>query len=349
MKALNLAGVRKALGFIVFWIFVSPAFAQSGSVYSYDALGRLTTVGQGDGSYASYSYDSAGNRTSRTTLALGKFMQSWEAEALPHRVGFAEDDGWAANVSTASDYMTFGPYSRSVPPGDRVGVWRMLIDNNTADDATVVKLEVYDFTALQVLATRVVRRKEFTGSWQYQHFYLPFSMDASRVGHQIELTTLYLYGAHIRVDRVGVSSDAQSGPDLAAGWSQSWEAENLPHHTGFAEGDGWAASVNSPPEHMVFGPYVNVAVGSRMAVWRILLDNTTADNRGIVRLDVYDATTSEVIREVTLFRSAFPSAWTYEYFGLPFVVGPERSGHLFEFRTYYMGWSHARVDKIGLK
>lgn len=346
---LDLTRFYKALTFITFLLLWSPVLAQSGAVYSYDALGRLTTVGQSDGSYSSYSYDSAGNRTSKVTLTLGKLMQSWEAEDLPHRVGFTEDDGWAANVSTASDYMTFGPYSPSVPPGDRVGVWRMLIDNNTADDATIVKLEVYDFTARQVLATRVVRRNEFAGSWQYQHFYVPFSMDASRVGHQIELTTLYLFGAHVRVDRVGVSSDAQSGPELGDGWSHSWEAENLPHNTGFAEGDGWAASVNSPPGHMVFGPYVNVAAGSRTAVWRILLDNTTADNRGIVRLDVYDATTNEVIREVTLFRSAFPSAWTYEYFGLPFVVGPERAGHLFEFRTFYMGWSHARVDKIGLK
>ena len=41
-------------------------------------------------------------------------------ESLPHVVGFAEADGWAANIDQPQHFMTHCPYMLDVPTGARV-------------------------------------------------------------------------------------------------------------------------------------------------------------------------------------------------------------------------------------
>ncbi len=341
---------------VLVWFFLSinigsfsGAFAQSRSEYEYDALGRLISVRQTNGSYAEYAYDAAGNRIMKKVFRVDQFLRAWEAEDLPHVVGFSDDDGWAANVNTAQSFMTYGPYATDIPTGKQVAVWRMMIDNNNADNLEVAYLDVYDATTSEWLAARSITRKEFVSNWTYQDFYLPFFLDATRAGHAIEIRTAHKAKAHVRVDRLGLATSVVTGEELASGWINNNEAENLPHATGFGDDQSWAANIYSTPGHMTYGPYVVIQEGARTAVWRMSIDNNAANNRGIVKLEVYDATAGEIITQVTLFRTAWQSVWNYEYFGLPFNVPLSRAGHQFEFRTWFYGYAHVRVDKVGLK
>ncbi|RDC58903.1 hypothetical protein HME9302_02635 [Alteripontixanthobacter maritimus] len=176
--------------------------AQSVISYEYDALGRLIAVSDGQGANSRYNYDKANNRTA---VAVQKqFTAAWEAEALPHLVGYADGDGWAANINTSSSYLTYGPYTDSIPTGSRVATWRMLVDvHNSADNSRIVTVDVYDRTANQVLAVRSINRHEFLGKYSYQVFELPFLMTSARVGHRMEMRTFYHGYSYLRVDKIG--------------------------------------------------------------------------------------------------------------------------------------------------
>ncbi|MDB4979515.1 MAG: hypothetical protein JWM82_267, partial [Myxococcales bacterium] len=133
--------------------------------------------------------------------------QRWEAEgpALSHKTGRAETDGWLCQVGidAAGDHMVYGPYDTTVPAGPNTAEFRLMTDDNTADDAPVVTLEVYDGTAGRTLATKVVTRKQFPVAAQYTTFSLPFTLDAD--GRALELRVLWHGAAYTKVDWVGVT------------------------------------------------------------------------------------------------------------------------------------------------
>lgn len=182
----------------------SSATSQEAQSYVYDAHGRLTTAYRETASSSqvtTYGLDGADNRTGRSTAAT--FAQVWEAEALYHIVGFAEADGWAGNINQPEGFLTYGPYA-AVPVGSRTAVWRMMVDAvNVAGSAPTIRLEVYDATAGQVLATRFLNHAAWRANWTYQFFELPFVLDAGRAGHSIEFRTYFIPIAHVRVDKVG--------------------------------------------------------------------------------------------------------------------------------------------------
>ena len=78
-----------------------------------------------------------------TTVSL-----TWEGEgpALSHATGHDDGDGWLCQtgVDAANKYMIFGPYDTTVPAGDSTARYRIKIDDNTADDALQVTLDVRD-------------------------------------------------------------------------------------------------------------------------------------------------------------------------------------------------------------
>lgn len=186
-------------------IWAGLAAAQEAQIYSYDVHGRLTAVHRDmatSSMVTSYGLDSADNRDMR---ASGPTMTAvWEAESLPHVVGYAEADGWAANINQPQHYMTYGPYTPDVPTGSRVAVWRMMVDwVDVSGSATAIRLDVYDATAGEALATEYLSHASWRAPWTYQWIEVPFQMDASRAGHLIELRTWFIPIAHVRVDKVG--------------------------------------------------------------------------------------------------------------------------------------------------
>jgi hypothetical protein len=99
--------------------------------------------------------------------------------------------------------MIYGPYTNGVPAGARVAAYRMLVDNHNANNSPVAILDVWDATTGTQLAARQVTRMEWLAANAYQVFELPFTVDASRVGHAIEFRVYYQRTSYVRVERVG--------------------------------------------------------------------------------------------------------------------------------------------------
>ncbi len=140
-------------------------------------------------------------------IQLHEQEQHWEAEgpALSHKTGRLETDGWLCQVGidTPNEHMIYGPYDSTVPAGPNTALFRLKIDDNTADDALVVTLEAYDSTSGKSLATENVTRKQFAVAGDYTTFSLPFSLDAD--SHALELRVFWTGAAYTKADYVGVS------------------------------------------------------------------------------------------------------------------------------------------------
>lgn len=133
---------------------------------------------------------------------------TWDMNSprIGHVIGRTDLDGWSANVvQDVPDYLQFGPYTTQLGAGSHIARWLLLIDNNSADNLPIVRLEVSDYTAGgQILASRDVTRTQWGSTFQYGCFTLPFTLDASRTGHLLELRVWWYGRAYVREQRVGV-------------------------------------------------------------------------------------------------------------------------------------------------
>lgn len=74
---------RIVLALCISFISAAPAFAANGSVvYTYDALGRITTASYDTGVIIIYSYDANGNRTSQV-VNVNSGNLTWTAASTP--------------------------------------------------------------------------------------------------------------------------------------------------------------------------------------------------------------------------------------------------------------------------
>ncbi len=268
---------------------------------------------------------------------------SWSAQSLPHQIGRAEADGWSANTSLdAAGFLQYGPYTTQVAAGAHTAVWNLMIDNNTADNSAVVRLEAYDASTATLIAYREVSRREWNAPFQYQSFTLPFTLDSSRVGHALEFRVYWYRTAYVREQSLLLDPSCQPV-------SQRWSAQSLPHQIGRAEADGWSANTSlDAAGFLQYGPYTTqVAAGAHTAIWNLMIDNNTADNSAVVRLEAYNATTSTLIASRDITRREWTSTFQYQAFALPFTVNTQ-AGHQFEFRVYWYRTGYVRQQSLNL-
>jgi hypothetical protein len=139
----------------------------------------------------------------------------WQAEngPLAHATGHLDGDGWLCQVGVdaPNQHMLYGPYDASLPAGGNKARFRMKIDNNSADNAVQVTIDVRDNTTGAVLATKDVKRQDFTVAGDWVTFELPFSLPS--MGHEVETRVFWTGGAYIKVDAVTI--DRGSEDDMA--------------------------------------------------------------------------------------------------------------------------------------
>jgi len=130
-----------------------------------------------------------------------KFYQG-ESNSLGHGTGHNDGDGWLCQcgIDAANRHMIYGPYDTSIPAGPGTAVFKIMIDNNTADNLPQVGIDVYDATAGTVLASQDITRQQFTTANKYQEFSLTYNNPVA--GHALELRVYWLGGAYIKVDWV---------------------------------------------------------------------------------------------------------------------------------------------------
>ncbi len=127
----------------------------------------------------------------------------YESETdFQHQIGRRDGAAWSVNVTDPINrYLAFGPYTRELN-GNRAASFRLLVDNVTAAATDrIVKIEVFEFDTGRVLASRDIRRGDFTRAFTYQPFELPFRAEPGRI---YEFRTFYRGGSYCRQDRVVV-------------------------------------------------------------------------------------------------------------------------------------------------
>ena len=127
----------------------------------------------------------------------------FQSESSPyHEIGRADRDGWSVRVGdTPYRYMTYGPYTSALPSGLRMATFRLMVDNNSYNNANLLTLEAFDATTGLVLSSQPLNRGMFKAPYVYQDFNVPFY---AVLGHRTELRTLWRGGAYIRQDAVTV-------------------------------------------------------------------------------------------------------------------------------------------------
>ncbi len=141
--------------------------------------------------------------TPPTTTPTPAPLRVFEAEKdLSHLIGRKDQDGWSVNVvQDKAHFMAYGPYVTGIAPGPLTARFRLLIDNNSADDLPVLTLDVRDAASGKALAQQVVRRKTFAQPFAWQDFALSFTNPA---GSKLELRTYWHGIAYVREDRVSL-------------------------------------------------------------------------------------------------------------------------------------------------
>lgn len=128
-----------------------------------------------------------------------------ERDGFGHECGRAEGDGWSvATGDHSACVVLFGPYTQDIPSGNFTATFYVMIDNNTAGDDRVFRLDVAEFynNDPHILREQNIRRRQFSAPFQYTPFGLPFS-----TGGNVQMEfRIYWYGtAYIRIDRVEIT------------------------------------------------------------------------------------------------------------------------------------------------
>jgi hypothetical protein len=136
----------------------------------------------------------------------------WEAEgaSISHKTGHNDGDGWLCQtgIDIPNDHMVYGPYDNTIPAGPNVAEFRVMIDNNTADNNPQIDIDVRDATSGAMLASQTITRQQFPVAGSYTSFTLPFTMPADN--HSLELRVYWRGGAYIKVDYVSVQQNSST-------------------------------------------------------------------------------------------------------------------------------------------
>jgi hypothetical protein len=137
--------------------------------FEYDGTGKLE--------YRVHEYSAARLQHISTTVvtALALSYEGTDA-ALRHQMGSANNGSWLAKRSDGPGYLTFGPYTRGVPPGVATATFKLRIDDSRQGNDVVALLDVYDATSGKVLTRRSIMRGDFTSSASPQDFDLVFEV-----------------------------------------------------------------------------------------------------------------------------------------------------------------------------
>lgn len=137
---------------------------------------------------------------------LTEFKYNATGSLIRHNTGRLDGDGWLAqvNIDEPFHHMVYGPYATDIPVGEHRAFFDMIIDNNTADNNIMVTVDVRDHDTGEVLATRDIRRQDWTYTSNYERFYLPFTNE--NAGHRLEFRVYWHGASYIKVREVGTES-----------------------------------------------------------------------------------------------------------------------------------------------
>lgn len=136
----------------------------------------------------------------------------WDAVGdMEHEVGKDEGDGWAAGVNDYDPGVLLAKRGIELKAGAYNLALLAMEDNNTLDNNTVFNIRVLDSETQDVIASKAVKRKEFSATDTYEEISFNFAVyQPTTVDIQVDWTDL----SYIKINRVRLQSVSPSGlPD----------------------------------------------------------------------------------------------------------------------------------------
>lgn len=143
-----------------------------------------------------------------TTAVYAKEWK-WQAETTPilHETGSLETDGWVCKVGvdTPGKYMVYGSKEKTITVGPNIAEFRVMTNENTSNNDTIIDLEVKNSTTGTVLAKQKITRQQFTTVGAYMSFKVNFQVVAEN--QEIDLCVYWRGTGLTKVDYVSVKQD----------------------------------------------------------------------------------------------------------------------------------------------
>jgi hypothetical protein len=132
--------------------------------------------------------------------------------------------------------------------------------------------------------------------------------------------------------------------DIGGAWQWVYEAADNPHHSvGREDQGGWAAGVDDgPPNYLAFGPYAVLPPGPMTVSFELMVDVVDASDDRVLTLDVFDATSQEILVSRDITRHQFNGPLEYTFFDLHYR---QAAGHQIEYRVYWHRSSYVRLGR----
>ncbi|MDQ3231975.1 MAG: glycoside hydrolase, partial [Pseudobdellovibrionaceae bacterium] len=110
-----------------------------------------------------------------TRLSRNLVSAFYPPAAADHQFGQLKDGSiWFATNESGPGYLTYGPYTSDLPSGAGRAVFTLAVDNNTADDHAVARVDAVADEGRILLGQRVIHRRDFNSPVSPQDFSLDF-------------------------------------------------------------------------------------------------------------------------------------------------------------------------------
>ena len=143
-----------------------------------------------------------------TTLPNDPYWR-WESNAssIDHSTGRLDTDGWLCQtgIDAPNLDMILGPNDLHMSAGASVAEFRMMVDNNTANNDPIVDIEIVNTTSGVSLASQRITRKQFSIAGNYVSFKLNFTVSSNF--QAIKLRVKWLGTSYTKVDWMSVRQD----------------------------------------------------------------------------------------------------------------------------------------------
>lgn len=121
--------------------------------------------------------------------------------ASNHPEAFLDKGGRAVRATRQAGFLAFGQYATNYPVKKLAVYFSVFIDNNTADNNTIISLDVYDSFQKKLLAQSPIRRQSFPVAGAWSLFKLEFTpVQASK----LEFRVYYHGWSYIAADKIAV-------------------------------------------------------------------------------------------------------------------------------------------------
>jgi hypothetical protein len=120
--------------------------------------------------------------------------------------------------------------------------------------------------------------------------------------------------------------------------------QNFSHVVGNAQGNAWEAA-QGVSGHMTYGPYITTLPAKNLTAQFRLVSAAVGGTTPVFNIDIYDATSGQVLASRYLTRADFTTANVEQSIPLTFNM-TGRAGHAVEFRVWTFGSNYVRVNKV---